>query len=116
LKGINEDELLIINYICQIKAQEMIELSSHTKSKEAVDVLLEEIEEQKIILYNDEVNTFQFVIDSLIQVCNHDSIQAEQCTLLVHFKGKCDVKQGEYDVLEPMCSALLERGLTAEIE
>ncbi|MBL7888460.1 MAG: ATP-dependent Clp protease adaptor ClpS [Bacteroidetes bacterium] len=84
------------------------------------DVLLapEEVEvaDKQIILYNDDFNTFDFVIESLIKVCKHDTIQAEQCTYLVHYKGKCSVKRGSYEALEPMCTALLERGLTAEIE
>ncbi len=84
------------------------------------DVLLApdelEVENKQIILYNDDVNTFDFVIESLIKVCKHDPIQAEQCTYLVHYKGKCSVKKGLYEELEPYCTALLERGLTAEIE
>jgi ATP-dependent Clp protease adaptor protein ClpS len=74
-----------------------------------------EVGDRQIILYNDDVNTFDFVITSLIKVCKHDAIQAEQCTYLVHYKGKCSVKRGGYEELEPMCTALLERGLTAEI-
>lgn len=73
-------------------------------------------DQQQIILYNDEFNTFDFVIESLIKICKHDKIQAEQCTFLVHYKGKCSVKRGSYEELEPVCTALLERGLTAEIE
>jgi len=87
-----------------------------TDNEESVDTLLLDVEEKTIVLYNDEVNTFDFVIDSLIKVCKHEPIQAEQCTILVHFKGRCDVKKGEDDTLEPICSALLERGLTAEIQ
>jgi ATP-dependent Clp protease adaptor protein ClpS len=71
---------------------------------------------QQIILYNDDFNTFDFVIESLIKICKHDKVQAEQCTYLIHYKGKCSVKRGTYKELEPMCTALLERGLTAEIE
>jgi ATP-dependent Clp protease adaptor protein ClpS len=74
------------------------------------------IDQQQIIVYNDDFNTFDFVIESLIKVCKHDAVQAEQCTYLVHYKGKCSVKRGSYEELEPMCTALLERGLTAEIE
>ncbi len=73
-------------------------------------------DQQQIILYNDDFNTFEHVIESLIKVCKHDKVQAEQCTYLVHYKGKCSVKRGPYKELEPMCTALLERGLTAEIE
>jgi ATP-dependent Clp protease adaptor protein ClpS len=84
------------------------------------DILLapEEVEiaDKQIVLYNDDFNTFDFVIESLIKVCKHDAIQAEQCTYLVHYKGKCAVKKGSYEELEPICTALLERGLTAEIE
>lgn len=91
-------------------------LNTQTEEEVAVDVLVESVEEHKLIIFNDEVNTFDFVIDSLISVCGHDPLQAEQCTLIIHFKGKCDVKSGEYAKLEPMCTALLDRGLTAEIQ
>ncbi len=69
-----------------------------------------------IILHNDEVNTFDFVIDALIDICDHDEIQAEQCALITHYKGKCDVKKGENTILENMKNLLLERGLSATIE
>jgi ATP-dependent Clp protease adaptor protein ClpS len=71
--------------------------------------------EHEIILWNDDVNTFDFVIQSLIEVCEHQPEQAEQCTLLVHYKGKCAVKTGPFDDLKPRCSELLRRGLSAEI-
>ena len=74
------------------------------------------VEDKQIILYNDDFNTFDFVIETLVKICKHDPIQAEQCAFLVHYKGKCSVKKGSYEELEPMCTALLERGLTAEIE
>jgi ATP-dependent Clp protease adaptor protein ClpS len=69
----------------------------------------------EIVLYNDDVNTFDHVIDTLIKVCDHTSEQAEQCAILVHYKGKCTVKTGSYDELKPQCSQLLEAGLSAEI-
>jgi len=75
-----------------------------------------EVEDKQIILYNDDFNTFDFVIQTLVKICKHDAIQAEQCAFLVHYKGKCSVKKGSYEELEPICTALLERGLTAEIE
>lgn len=75
-----------------------------------------EVEGKQLIVYNDDFNTFDYVIESLIKVCKHDPIQAEQCTFLIHYKGKCSVKKGSYEALEPMCTALLERGITAEIE
>ena len=68
-----------------------------------------------MIIFNDEVNTFDFVIESLVELCEHDWIQAEQCTTLIHYKGKCAVKSGEYETLMPICSAFLDRGITAEI-
>lgn len=70
---------------------------------------------KEIILYNDEVNTFDHVIEMLIEACNHTPQQAEQCSIIVHFNGKCAVKTGTYDDLEPRCSILLEAGLSAEI-
>ena len=80
-----------------------------------VDVLEQEVPQHEIILYDDDFNTFDHVIDSLIDVCEHTLIQAEQCTMLVHYKGKCAVKTGEYKELEAKCSKLLTLGLTAEI-
>ena len=85
---------------------------------EAVDVLVEDqlVDKKDLIVYNDDYNTFDHVIDSLVKVCKHEVVQAEQCTWLVHYKGKCQVKRGEYEKLEPLCTALLDRGISAEIE
>lgn len=69
----------------------------------------------EIVLYNDDYNTFDHVIETLIVVCEHTPEQAEQCSLLVHYKGKCTVKTGTYKDLEPRCGKLLEEGLSAEI-
>ncbi len=69
----------------------------------------------EIIVYNDDVNTFDHVINTLVRVCEHTPIQAEQCSLIVHFNGKCTVKTGEYDKLKIQCTGLLEAGLSAEI-
>ncbi|MEN9323559.1 MAG: ATP-dependent Clp protease adaptor protein ClpS [Bacteroidota bacterium] len=69
----------------------------------------------EIVLYNDDVNTFDHVIETLMRVCEHTAEQAEQCALLVHYKGKCTVKTGELTELVPQCSALLEAGLSAEL-
>ena len=71
--------------------------------------------EKNLILYNDEVNDFNYVIESLIEVCEHDNVQAEQCTYLAHYHGKCEVKKGSYQELKVMKDALIERGLQAEI-
>ena len=90
-------------------------MSTKEKIQEEVDVLEQEVNQHEIILYNDDVNTFDFVINSLINVCEHTTEQAEQCTWLVHFKGKCTVKTGELKDLKPRCSKLLELGLSAEL-
>jgi ATP-dependent Clp protease adaptor protein ClpS len=92
-----------------------MKMSTIEKIQEELDVLVQETREHEIILYNDDVNTFDFVIDSLVNVCDHTLEQAEQCTILVHYKGKCAVKTGEYKELEPRCTKLLELGLSAEI-
>ena len=73
-------------------------------------------EGKSLILHNDDVNTFEFVIESLIDVCKHTSEQAEQCTYLIHYKGKCDVKKGSFEFLRPMRLELVERGLNATID
>ncbi|OBX21720.1 MULTISPECIES: ATP-dependent Clp protease adaptor ClpS [Bizionia] len=88
-----------------------------TKEQTLEDVLLKEevLKENEIILYNDDVNTFDHVINTLIYACDHTAEQAEQCSILVHYKGQCTVKTGSYKELEPQCSMLLEAGLSAEI-
>ena len=90
-------------------------MSTKRKIQEDVDVLEKEVNLHEIILFNDDVNTFDFVIDCLVEICDHTAEQAEQCALLVHYKGKCAVKTGEYDELKPRCMQLLTRGLSAEI-
>lgn len=88
-----------------------------TKEKELEEVLVDELISfnNEIVLYNDEVNTFDHVIDTLMRVCRHTAEQAEQCSLIVHYNGKCTVKTGEYTELKPQCTQLLEAGLSAEI-
>jgi len=85
-------------------------------SKELLDLLEEKVTTHSIILYNDDFNTFDHVISCLVQICNHEVIQAEQCAWIVHTNGKCIVKTGEYKKLEPLCTSLLEKGLSAIIE
>jgi ATP-dependent Clp protease adaptor protein ClpS len=69
-----------------------------------------------LIVWNDDVNTFEWVIETLIKVCNHSPEQAEQCAYIIHFQGKYAVKQGDYEILKPMCEAIVERGINATIE
>jgi ATP-dependent Clp protease adaptor protein ClpS len=90
-------------------------MSTKEKTLERVAVLEKEVFQHEIVLHNDDVNTFDHVIDSLISVCEHTPEQAEQCATLVHYKGKCTVKSGEYKDLEPRCSKLLQLGLSAEL-
>lgn len=90
-------------------------MSIKEKISEQFDTLTQEERLNEIVLFNDDVNTFDHVIESLVAICNHTHEQAEQCALLVHYKGKCTVKTGSYDELEPLCSRLLEVGLSAEI-
>lgn len=76
----------------------------------------ETVKSPAIILYNDDVNSFDHVIDCLVKYCEHQPEQAHQCALIVHTKGKCDIKHGEYDKLRPIYEALLDAGLSAKIE
>ena len=69
-----------------------------------------------LVVWNDEVNTFEWVIETLIEVCHHSQEQAEQCAYLIHFQGKYAVKQGSYDELKPMCDAITDRGIGATVE
>ncbi|NJL12104.1 MAG: ATP-dependent Clp protease adaptor ClpS [Microscillaceae bacterium] len=73
------------------------------------------VEEHKLIVFNDDVNTFDHVIQTLIEVCGHTPEQAEQCTLIIHYKGKCVVKDGSFEELKPMRDAICDRGISAEI-
>ena len=88
-----------------------------TKQKEKEVLLLEEevIKQNEIVLFNDDDNTFDHVVDMLMYACDHSLEQAEQCSILVHYKGKCTVKTGAYEDLKPRCSKLLQAGLSAEI-
>ena len=88
-----------------------------TKERTSKEALFKSKAQQQheIMLYNDDVNTFDHVIETLIYACDHTPEQAEQCSIIVHYNGKCAVKTGSYDDLKPRCSILLEAGLTAEI-
>jgi len=88
------------------------------ETKEQEELLIEEVitTEYNLILYNDDFNTFDHVIACLISICKHTQQQAEQCTYLVHYKGKCSVKVGSIEKLEPMLIALQMQDLSAEIK
>ncbi|MCA0395914.1 MAG: ATP-dependent Clp protease adaptor ClpS [Bacteroidetes bacterium] len=84
--------------------------------KEEVDVLTDVASPYQLIVWNDEVNTFEWVIEALIAVCGHSPEQAEQCAMLIHTKGKYAVKNGQYEELKPMCDAITDRGIGATVE
>jgi ATP-dependent Clp protease adaptor protein ClpS len=69
-----------------------------------------------LILYNDDINTFEHVIKSLVEVCGHDTVQAEQCAMIVHFNGRCEVKLGVVEVLNAMSRSLNSKGLNSKVE
>ena len=87
-----------------------------TKQKEQTEGKEQLIELCDLIVYNDDVNTFDHVIETLIDVCSHEYIQAVQCAHLIHNMGKCGVKRGLFNDLKPKCEALIEKGLSATIE
>jgi ATP-dependent Clp protease adaptor protein ClpS len=89
------------------------QLQDKTSDREENEVI--GIEKKCLILHNDDYHDFDFVINALIEICKHNSEQAEQCTFLVHYKGKCDVRSGQYSDLKPMKDALIDKGLNATI-
>jgi len=85
-----------------------------TQERSETDVL--EVELHNLIVWNDDVNTFDWVIESLVDICEHEPTQAEQCALIIHHKGKCGVKKGSFDDLRPKAEALIDRGIQATID
>lgn len=83
---------------------------------EVEDVLTETISPFQIVVWNDDVNTFEWVIETLVAICGHTHEQAEQCAYIIHFNGKYAVKSGTYEDLRPMCDAILDRGINATLE
>ena len=90
--------------------------ANKTYESEAVEELVDIDSPFHLIVWNDDVNTFDWVIETLMEVCHHDYEQAEQCAYIIHFKGKYAVKHGSYDELKPMCDAITERGIGATVE
>ncbi len=87
------------------------------KQEELVDVMeaVETTDLMDLVVFNDDVNTFDHVIATLIRVCQHTPEQAEQCTFLIHYKGKCAVKSGSFEFLRPLREAICEAGIDARI-
>ena len=86
-----------------------------TETEELIETIVQTVAEYNLTVFNDDVNTFDHVLETLIDVCGHERQQAEQCALLIHYRGKCSVKQGEFDTLAPMRQAICDRGISAEI-
>jgi len=97
-------------------ALSMIKFSTHTKELIETDVLTDVENPCHLIMWNDEVNTFEWVIETLVDVCGHSPEQAEQCAWFIHTKGKYAVKNGSYDDLKPLCDAITDRGIGATVE
>ncbi len=102
-----------MGYLCSMSFSET---NPFTKTAVETDVLTAESASWQLIVWNDEVNTFEWVIETLMEVCGHTYEQAEQCSYIIHFKGKYAVKEGMYEDLKPMCNAILDRGIAATIE
>ena len=94
----------------------VIEGSVKPQYEEETDVLTSLDEPFNLIVWNDEVNTFEWVIETLVEVCGHSTEQAEQCAYIIHHQGKYAVKQGAYDDLKPQCDAITDRGIGATLE
>jgi ATP-dependent Clp protease adaptor protein ClpS len=86
------------------------------KELEKIETAIVDTAIHELIVWNDDVNTFDHVIKTLIEVVKHNSHQAEQCTLLIHYKGKCSVKRGSFDFLKPMAEGIIDRGINATVE
>jgi ATP-dependent Clp protease adaptor protein ClpS len=91
-------------------------MSTAIETDELIDERVDQDNSHAIILYNDDENSFDHVIDSLVDICKHEPMQAEQVAWIVHTKGKCDVKHGAFEKLHPLCKGLQSRGLSAVIE
>ncbi len=94
----------------------MPDLEELIETKEQISIDDKVVELSDLIIYNDDVNTFEYVIESLKDICEHSSVQAEQCTWIIHHKGKCSVKRDVFEKLKPMAQAFSNRGISAQIE
>ena len=112
--------ILYENYLCRFVSQifnmASIKGDIWTQTDDDVDTLTSTEEPCNLIVWNDEVNSFEWVIETLVEVCGHNWEQAEQCAYIIHFQGKYAVKKGNYDDLKPQCDAITDRGIGATIE
>jgi ATP-dependent Clp protease adaptor protein ClpS len=101
--------------------QKLLSMFSYKEQPEThpdEDVLVDTALEKsfQLIVWNDEVNTFEWVIETLVDICGHSHEQAEQCAFIIHSQGKYAVKYGSYDTLRPLCDAITDRGINATVE
>jgi ATP-dependent Clp protease adaptor protein ClpS len=108
-----QKRIFILNHIQMNGA---LRTSTREKEEILVDELIDHEHPFSVIVWNDEVNTFEWVIKTLVEVCGHSEQQAEQCAYIIHFKGKYAVKQGSFDELKPICDAIKDRGIGATVE
>jgi len=108
-------DLIKVLRITLPKKEDMLS-ETETLEETRTDVLTDFEKSYQVIVWNDEVNTFEWVIETLIEICSHTEEQAEQCALLIHTRGKYAVKNGSYDELKPQCDAITERGIGATLE
>ncbi len=94
----------------------MTATDTYTKELLETDLLTDVENGCQLIIWNDDVNSFDWVIQTLIEICSHTLEQAEQCAMIIHTKGKYSVKEGSYEFLKPMCNAITDRGISATIE
>jgi ATP-dependent Clp protease adaptor protein ClpS len=94
----------------------VMKTSADSDVLELEDVKVKVASPYQLIVWNDDINTFEWVIETLIQICGHNYEQAEQCAYIIHFSGKYAVKNGTYEDLRPMCDAILDRGISATVE
>jgi len=90
-------------------------MATNPEAEEFLNVKTKKEKLYKVVLYNDDVNTFDYVIKTLVNICEHTHEQAEQCAYIIHYSGKCNVKEGSYKLLKPKCLKLLEANLSAKI-
>ncbi len=107
---------VIFPYFCIMNSEKENLPGIQWQTKERYDTDVLDVELHNLIVWNDDVNTFDWVIESLVTICEHEPTQAEQCALIIHHKGKCGVKKGSFDELRPRAEALIDRGIQATID
>lgn len=90
--------------------------NTHIDLEEQIDILLENDNFCSLVVWNDEINTFEWVIETLMDVCKHTEVQAEQSAIIIHTQGKYSVKKGDYSTLKKLCDCITERGISATVE